>query len=310
MKNGAGSQGFDVVTGAFSYTGKYITRRLLSTGRKVKTLTGHPNRPDPFGGKVPVAPLDFTRPEELASNLRGAATLYNTYWIRFAHGAVTYKGAVENSRTLFRAAREAGVRRIVHVSIANPSADSPLPYYSGKAEVEKAVVESGISYSILRPTVIFGEEDILINNIAWLVRRFPLFAIPGSGGYRLQPIFVDDFAELAVRAGLASENTVADAVGPEIYTFEEIVRLVASAVGRRARIVHMSPWLVYAACSLLSVPLRDVLLTREEIDGLMADLLVSRGPAAGRTRLSDWLMRNSSRVGARYASELSRHYRL
>jgi NADH dehydrogenase len=259
---------------------------------------------------VAVAPLDSTRPEELASNLRGAATLYNTYWIRFAHGSMTYERAIENSRTLFRAARNAGVRRIVHVSIANPSLGSPLPYYSGKARVEEAVTDSGLSYAILRPTVIFGDEDILINNIAWLVRKFPVFAIPGSGEYRLQPIFVEDFAELAVRAGQASENTVTDAVGPEVYTFKDLVRLVASAVGRPARLVHMHPGLVCAACSLLSVVLRDVLLTREEIEGLMAELLVSHAPATGRTRLSDWLLKNSHKVGTRYASELARHYRL
>jgi NADH dehydrogenase len=223
---------------------------------------------------------------------------------------MTYERAVENSRTLIRAARQAGVRRIVQVSIANPSAVSPLPYYCGKAEVEKAVVESGMSYAILRPTVIFGNEDILINNIAWLVRKFPVFAIPGPGEYRLQPIFVEDFSELAVRAGLATECTVADAVGPEIYTFEELVRLVASAIGRRPRSVHLPPGLVYVACSLLSVPLRDVLLTREEIAGLMADLLVSREAPAGRTRLSDWLLKNSRTVGMRYASELARHYTL
>lgn len=309
MNNDANPQTFDVVTGAFSYTGKYIARRLLATGRKAKTLTGHPNRPDPFEGKVSVAPLDFSRPEELASNLRGAGTLYNTYWIRFAHGTLTYDDAVANSHILFRAARQAGVRRIVHVSIANPSLDSPLPYYRGKAQVEEALVASGLSYAILRPTVIFGDEDILINNIAWLVRRFPVFAIPGEGGYRLQPIFVEDFSELAVRAGFGGENTVGDAVGPETYTFEDLVRLVASSLGRRARFVHMSPRLVYAACSLLSVPLRDVLLTREEIEGLMADLLFSRQAPAGRTRLSDWLLRYSSRVGTRYASELARHYR-
>ena len=300
---------FDVVTGAFSYSGKYITRRLLVLGRSVKTLTGHPDRPDPFEGKVSTAPLDFTRPEELEANLRGATTLYNTYWIRFAHGSLNYDVAVANSRLLIQAACRAGVRRIVHVSIANPALDSPLPYYCGKARVEEAVVESGMSYAILRPTVIFGDEDILINNIAWLVRRFPVFAIPGDGRYRLQPIFVDDFAELAVRAGLANENSIADAVGPEVYTFEDLVRLVASAIGRQPRLIHTAPWLVHAACALLSVPLRDVLLTREEISGLMADLLVSKQPPAGRTRLSDWLLGNSRRVGSGYASELARHFR-
>src|ERR1700680_2251717 len=181
---------FDVVTGAFSYTGKYVTRLLLNAGGRVRTLTSHPERANIFGGQVEIAPLDFTDHAGLVQSLRGASVLYNSYWVRFSHGRATFDEAVANSRTLINAAREAGVGRIVHLSIANPSLDSCLPYYSGKALVEKAIVDSGLSYAILRPTIIFGPEDILINNIAWFVRLFPVFAIPGSGRYQVPPIFV------------------------------------------------------------------------------------------------------------------------
>lgn len=300
---------FDAVTGAFSYTGKYIARRLLATGRKVKTLTGHPNRPDPFDRRISVAPLDFDNPERLVASLRGATTLYNTYWIRFERGPFTFAQAVENSRILFSAARDAGVRRVVHISVSNPSAASPLPYFRGKAAAEKSAMASGMTYAIIRPTVVFGEEDILINNIAWLLRKFPVFATPGSGDYRLQPIFAEDVADLAVRAGRQKENTVCDAAGPDIFTFEEMVRLIACTIGSRARIVHINPGMVHVACRFLSVGLRDVLLTRDEIAGLMGNLLVSDQPPSGRTRLGDWLLRNSYRVGTRYASELARHFR-
>ena len=194
---------FDVVTGAFGYTGKYITRRLLAAGREVRTLTGHPHRPDPFGGRVQIAPLDFRNLVGLVESLRGASVLYNSYWVRFSHGRVTFDDAVANSKILIQAAREAGIRKIVHISIANPSLDSHLPYYAGKAKVEKAIFDSGLPYAILRPIVIFGKADILINNIAWFVRHFPVFAIPGSGEYEIQPIFVEDMADLAVDAARA-----------------------------------------------------------------------------------------------------------
>ena len=177
----------DVVTGAFGYTGRYITARLLACGKRVRTLTGHPARPNPFGGAVEVAPLDFGNPGQLTRSLRGAETLYNTYWIRFPHGAATYEKAVENSRVLFRAAREAGVRRLVHISITQASQDSPFAYFRGKGLVEEALRESGLSHAILRPTVVFGPEGILINNIAWLLRRFSVFVVFGSGRYRLFP---------------------------------------------------------------------------------------------------------------------------
>src|SRR5438270_8115869 len=223
----------DAVTGAFSYTGRSITRRLLEAGRAVRTLTGHPSRPDPFGGKVSVVPYAFDDPAALAASLRGAEVLYNTYWVRFPYRGVAFDQTLRNTRALLQGAKEAGVRRVVHISITNPSRDSPLAYFRGKALAEEAVVHSGISHAIVRPTVIFGDGDVLINNIAWLSRRLPLFGIPGRGAYRVRPVFVGDVAALAVNAGGGEDSSVTDAVGPETYTFDELVRLVARAVGGR-----------------------------------------------------------------------------
>jgi uncharacterized protein YbjT (DUF2867 family) len=248
-------------------------------------------------------------PAELVQSLRGATTLYNTYWVRFPHHGVTYEKAVENSRTLITAAREAGVQRIVHLSITHPSPDSKLGYFRGKAEVEQAIAASGLTYAILRPTVIFGVEDILINNIAWLLRRAPAFAIPGSGRYRLQPVYVVDVAEMAVAAGQESRNVVADAVGPEIFTFEQLVRIVAVNVGSRARILHLPPFMALWLSRQVGRAVHDVVLTKEEVEGLMASLLVSQAEPTGRTRFSEWINRHAHLLGIHYASELSRHFR-
>ncbi|MEZ0396083.1 MAG: NAD(P)H-binding protein [Anaerolineales bacterium] len=296
------------VTGAFSYSGKYITRRLLAQGHEVITLTGHPNRPDPFGGQVKAFPLEFEA-DSLTRSLRGVDTLYNTYWVRFDRAENTQPRAVTNTRILVQAARDAGVRRIVHISITNPSADSPLPYFSGKAANEQAVRESGMGYAILRPTVLFGKEDILINNIAWLLRRFPFFGQIGDGQYKLQPVFVDDLAALAVEAGGLDENLIWDAVGPDIFTFDELVRLVGESIGHPRPIIHLPPRLALTAAQVISLFVRDVVLTPEEVDGLMAGLLVSSEPPRCQTHLADWLRENRQTVGARYASELARHFR-
>src|SRR5215471_14428544 len=233
----------NVITGAFSYTGKYITRRLLAMGKQIRTLTGHPNNPNPFGDQVSVHPFNFDKPQELIKSLQGATTLYNTYWIRFSHGSITYDKAVENTKILIQAAQEAGIRRIVHVSITNPSETSRLPYFSGKAILEQAIINSTLSHAIIRPTVIFGNEDILINNIAWLLRHFPFFPIFGSGDYRLQPIYVEDMADLVVNAGQQNENMLVDAVGPNVYTFEQLVRLIAKTLHRNVALIHVSPGL-------------------------------------------------------------------
>ena len=203
------------VTGAFSYTGKYVTTRLLARGEEVITLTNHPSRPNPFNGQVKSFPLDFDE-AGMTKSVRGVDVLVNTYCVRFDKGENTQPRAVENTRKLMNAAKSAGVKRIVHISIANPSADSPLPYYWGKAANEKSVIDSGIPYAILRPTVLVGGgEDILINNIAFLLRRLPCMLIPGDGTYGIQPVHVEDVADLAVEGVYSKGSSIMDAVGPE-----------------------------------------------------------------------------------------------
>jgi NADH dehydrogenase len=298
-----------VVTGAFGFSGRRITRRLIERGIPVRTLTNRDPAANPFGDRVETAPLCFDRPDDLTASLRDAAVLYNTYWIRFAHGRDTHDTAVRNSLTLIRSAVTAGVRRFVHVSITNPSLDSPFSYFRGKAIVERSLADSGLSHAILRPAVLFGHGDILINNIAWMLRKLPIFGIFGRGDYRVQPVDVDDLAALAVRCAFQEENVTRDAVGPETFTYEQLVRRIRDAVRSRARIVRVHPRLGLAIGRLLGRCLGDVVITREEIDGLMANLLISDQPPTCHKRFSDWLDRNNDTLGRRYACELSRHYR-
>ena len=302
---GAGA-GLCVVTGAFGYSGKYITRRLLAAGRRVRTLTNSPQRPNPFGTTVEAHPYNFDRPDDLERSLRGAEVLFNTYWVRFDHTDFTHTQAVRNSLRLFEAARRAGVRRVVHVSITNPSTESALPYFRGKAELESALRGSGMSYAILRPAVLFGEEDILINNIAWMLRRFPVFGLFGDGSYRLQPIFVDDLARVAVEAADSSENLVRDAIGPENFTYREIVSVIGKAIGRQRPIVSIPPGLGVAVGRLVGLIVGDVVVTPEEVAGLMQNLLVTSSPPAGMTALSRWILQHRDSLGRRYSSELAR----
>lgn len=297
-----------VITGAFSYTGKYATRLLLDRGFHVRTLTNHPDRQNPFGPQVQVFPYNFDRPNELRKALSGASTLINTYWVRFPRGSSTFETAVRNTENLIAAAKDAGIRRIVHVSIANPSADSPLDYYRGKAKLEQAIFDCGVPFTILRPTVIFGLEDILINNIAWFVRRFPVFGIPGDGLYGIRPIYVEDMAQLLSDAVDESGNAVTDAVGPERYTFEELVRLIAQKIRPSLRCIHLPASAAYLATRIMGWFVGDVVLTWQEYQGLMANLLAPEGPPTGQTRLSYWLDENRAQIGRNYASEVARHY--
>ena len=294
------------VTGAFGYSGRYIAARLLEQGRTVVTLTNSVNRANPFDGKVRAFPLSFGEPDKLAAALAGVDVLYNTYWVRFNHRTFTHAQAVANTLVLFDAARRAGVRRVVHVSITNPAENSPLEYFSGKARLEQALQASGLSYAILRPTVLFGREDILINNIAWALRRFPFFAIFGDGSYRLQPVHVDDLANLAVAQGLRSENVIINAIGPETFTYRELVKAIGAAIGRPRPLVNVPPGVGCLLGKLVGWFMHDTFITREEIRGLMAELLHVDTPATGDTPLTVWMKKNAATLGLRYASELDR----
>jgi uncharacterized protein YbjT (DUF2867 family) len=308
MAEQAGPAGFDVVTGAFSYSGAAITRELRAAGRRVRTLTGHPGRA-PRDSPIEVMRLDFGDPAALAEALHGAQTLYNTYWVRFPRGQVDHAAAVANSRVLFHAAAKAGVRRIVHISITHPSSTSRYPYFRGKAEVERALAESGVSHAVLRPAVLFGGDGVLINNIAWLLRRFPVFAVGGTGEYRIRPIHVDDLARLCAEAGSSAATSVIDAVGPERPTFYDLVAAIRDAIGSHSRIVRVPGEFVPAAARLLGLALRDTLLTRDEYRAMADGLADTDGPATGKIGVTEWITENKDALGRRYANEINRHFR-
>jgi NADH dehydrogenase len=304
----AHEDGFDVVTGAFSYSGAVIARELRAAGRRVRTLTGHPRRA-PAGTDIEVRPLNFADPAGLADSLRGARVLVNTYWVRFAHGPVSHETAVAQSRVLLRAAAEAGVRRVVHVSITHPSADSPYPYFRGKAAVEQALADLGLPHTVLRPAVLFGGSGVLLNNIAWLLRHLPVFAVGGTGDYRIRPVHVDDLARLCVRAANATGTEVVDAVGPERPAYIDLIRFVRDAVGSRSPIVRVPGPVIPPTARLLGLALRDTLLTAEEYQAMADGLADTDGPATGETSLTRWITDHKETLGRGYANELTRHFR-
>jgi NADH dehydrogenase len=301
--------GKDIVTGAFGYIGRYITAQLLDSGRTVKTITTHIDKPNPFGTQVKASPYNFDRPELLRETLQGAETLYNTYWVRFNYGSSTFSQAVRNSEILFQCAAEAGIQKIVHISVTNASKKSSLPYYQGKALQEEALKSCNLPYTIIRPTLVFGKEDILVNNIAWLIRKFPVFPIFGDGNYRIQPVYVADLAAIAVDSAKQIDDATIDAIGPEEFAFEEFVHLIAHTLSRDVIFIRTPAALGILLGKFIGLALRDVILTQAELDGLMMNMLTSDQEPNGKTKFSAWLRENKNSIGRNYSSELARHYR-
>jgi len=294
----------DAVTGVGGFTGRVIARRLLEAGRDVLNITNHPEKASNLGPRIRSIPFDFDHPDRLAQNLTGVCTLYNTYWIRFERGEMTFEKAVQNSKTLIEAAKTAGVKRIVHISVLNPSKESPFPYYRAKAEVEEFIKASGVSYAILRPAMIFGEGGVLINNLAYFLRRLPVFAIPGSGEYKVQPVYVEDLADLAIRLAVEDSDVITDATGPEIYTFNELVAMIKKAVGSRAIIVHSPIMLSLLVTTAMGIFLGDIIFTLDELRALNSNQLVSSSPPTCQTALSEWVSSNADRLGVTYLRDV------
>ena len=300
------SDKLNMVTGVLSYTGKYITKRLLAMNERVRTLTVHPDRENPFGREIEFFLYNFDKPQKLRESLEGVGTLFNTYWIRTPYGNMTFEKAVANTKILVEAAQMAGVKKIVHISVTN--AKSELPYFRKKGEVERIIQESGLNYVILRPALIFGREDILINNIAWCLRNFPIFGLFGSGDYLVQPIYVDDLAEFAIQARDKEEDKVVNVAGPDTYTFDQLVHLIKSKVRSNSKILHPPPFIPLIFAKIISQFVKDVLLTKDEMKGLMENLLYAETGLKGETQFSTWLEENKEFLGIQYASELKRHY--
>lgn len=280
----------DLVTGAFGNVGAALAARLLDRGRSVRTLTSkRPEGPSPLD----VRPFAWDDPAALAAAFDGVDTFYCTYWMR--HGP--YDVAVDRCRRLLDAATAAGVRRIVHLSVVQPDAASPYPYFRGKAEVEAHLAALPVPAAVVRPALVFGGEAAMLDDLARVLRRVPVFGLPAGGRFRVRPVHVDDVVDLCLAGSEVDEPTVVDAVGPERPTFRELVTQVRDAVGSRARLVGLPVPVVLAAGRLLGRLQGRELLTAEELRSTIDGLADADGPATGSRSLSAWLAEHGAELG-------------
>ncbi len=294
-----------VITGAFSYIGAAVARELGARGATLHTLT---NREAPADATFGSTPLRFEG-DHLASALAGADVFVNTFWIRLPYAGQTFETAVERSRVIFDAARKAGVGRIVHVSVSNPDQGRNLGYYDGKARVEEHLRAVGVPYAIVRPTLVVGPNDVLTNNIVWMMRRFPFFPVPRGGDYRLQPVTLADTARIVADAIDGPDGHEVDAAGPDVVTFRQDLRHLARVCGIRRWMPATPNWFAMLGIRTVEPFLRDILLTHEELLGLQQELLLSREPPLGRESALDWLEAHAASQGCRYVNDLDRHFR-
>ncbi len=279
-----------LITGASGFIGGAIAGRLIDRAA-LRSLTFHPAK-NRFGDRLPSFAYDFDRPERMVEAFRDVDVFVNSYYIRFNHRDATFERAVQQTRALIDAARAAHVRKIVHVSVSNADERSDLPYYRNKGRIERLVRESGLEHTILRPAIVVGPGDILVNNIAFFLRHLPVFTVFGRGRYRTQPMMLEAFAEVAVAAiDGAHPNETLPLAGPSDWTTPALGAL--------------------AGLKVAGLVLRDVVLTGDEVKGLTREYLYTQQPLRYGGDFRDWLVQDAvaSTLGRRYESELARHFR-
>jgi NADH dehydrogenase len=297
-----------ILTGAFSYTGRYIGQELLRRRIPFQSLTNHP-RPSIFpSASIPVAPLQFQDASLLISTLRKSTILVNTYWIRYPAKGISHETAVQNIGFLVQCAKQAGIQKIIHISVSNPSIESQLSYFKGKAEAEEIIQQSGIPYTILRPTLVFGKEDVLLHNIAWLLRHFPFFVFSSPSTCWIQPISAEEVGYFAVESIHSYTNQTIDVAGPEVVSMKEMVQKIGHACGYPRPMYSTSLGITMVAVRILNVMLHDRIITKEEILGLLKNHLASSQPPLGRVSFTDWLMQEGSSLCSHYINDYKRFF--
>lgn len=302
---------FDMVTGAFGQTGHAIARRLQAGGRAVRSLT---RAPAPAGSPIRALAPTWDDPTALTEALRGCEVLYSTYWARFGL-AGHYAPLVERLATLFSCAREAGVRHIVQLTVAKAQEGRGIPYYDGKARLEAVLASCGVASTVVRPAMMFGPDDTLVNNCAWMLRHLGAFPVLAGGPHRIRPAFVEDVAALCVARGLSAgaargdrgtESQRLDAVGPETLEFGRLVGVIRDAVAPRAVTPRLPAPTVWLGAKVTAPLVQDTVVTWPELQTIRRGLYDVPGPTNCPTAFTAWVQAHGRSLGEAYHSQRRR----
>ena len=243
-----------LVTGATGFLGRRVVHELLERRHQVRCLVHTPGRERIFNHRaVEVQYGNVRDPASLSSAFYDVeAVVHLVGIIRRRRRNAFEEVHREGTANVLAAAKEAGASHFLHVSVIGAANDQTYPYLYTKWLGEQEVTNSGIPYTIFRPTVLFGEGDEFLNALAGLVRLFPMVPVIGSGKNRYHPLAVDDLARcIAITLGREDlQGQTLDLGGPKRMSYNEVVTEVASAMGKRRLRFHLPVWLMYVAATV------------------------------------------------------------
>ena len=258
-----------LVTGATGFLGRRVIRELLDRGDQVRCLVHTPGRERIFHHRdVEVQYGSVRNPESLSNAFYDVEAVAHLVGIIRPRRRDSFEGIHrEGTINVLTAAKEAGARHFLHVSVIGSANDRTYPYLYTKWLGEQEVINSGLPYTIFRPSMLYGEGDEFLNALAGLVRLFPLVPVIGSGNNRMQPLAADDLAR-CIAATLGREDLkgrTLDLGGPGRLNYNELVSEVAKAMGKRHLKVHLPTWLMYAVAKVSQGLLSRAPITTDQI---------------------------------------------
>jgi uncharacterized protein YbjT (DUF2867 family) len=268
-----------LITGASGYVGNNLVRRLVEVGQPVRALVRDRAkagaRLSDLHDRIEIAVGDVTRPETLAPALDGVTAVVHLVAVAIEHGAQTYERVnVQGTANVVDAMKVAGVRRLIHMGQNGSNSALPYPFMASKGVAQDVVMASGLDWTVLRPSVIWGPQDEFANVQARLIKLSPLiFPIVGDGRARFQPVWVGDVVEAAVFC-LDDDQTTGQVYalgGPEVLTYAEIVARVLKALKARRLTFNVPVPLLRPVVKLMEVALPNPPVTTSLLSVLKVD---------------------------------------
>ena len=274
---------YDVcVLGGSGFVGRHVCHQLVARGYRVTVPTRDRERAKSLI-TLPTADVftaDVHDPATLKKVVRGCDAVINLIGVLHdGRGKASFRQAhVDLARKVAEACRQRGVQRLIHMSALNAAVNAPSAYLRSKGEAEAIVRESGLCYTIFRPSVIFGRDDHFLNLFAKLLRLMPVIVL-GSPNARFQPVYVEDVAHVFTESltRLESFGRSYDLAGPRVYTLRELVAWVGEVTGHRRRIIGLNDTLSYWQARVMEL-LPVKLITRDNYYSMKVDS-VSTAPA-------------------------------
>lgn len=238
-----------LITGATGYIGRHLVARLVEQGERPRCLVRSRERAAALLpiDNVDIALGDTTRPETLAAAVQGVDTIVHTAFItadrKQSAGNHYEETNVQGTANLIKAARDAGVTRVIELSGLGTKPDRPGSYMQGRYMAEKMLKESGLQWTIIQPSVLFGKDAPFVKGLSDLIRTSPVIPLIGGGRIRFQPIYVEDVVTVIVKVLETPEqsaNKTYTIGGPAYYTFTEIINALLHAM-HKSRVKAPAP---------------------------------------------------------------------